>query len=98
MISHNDRERLVEIVKGRENLEAGRFSLKAWVWSDQSGRSESEKTNKETSTSSLIPEKIVVLPNQLDEEDDKALGTGYLAEKYRLYIMTSVNFSKRKRS
>lgn len=38
-----------------------------------------------------------MLPNQLNEEDDKALGIGYLAGKEKLYVMTSVNFSKRKK-
>lgn len=96
LTSQNDRKRLVEIVKGIEEiLEAGGFSLKEWVWSGQSGRSGSEKTNQEFS--SLIPETTVVLPNQLVEGDDKALGIGYLAEEDRLYIMTSVNFSKRKK-
>ncbi len=38
-----------------------------------------------------------MLPNQLGEEDDKALGIGYLAEEDMLYIMMSVNFSKRKK-
>lgn len=96
LTSQNDQKRLVEIVKGIEEiLEAGGFSLKEWVWSGQSGRSGSEKTNKEFS--SLIPEKTVVLPNQLGEGDDKALGIGYLAEEDRMYIMTSVNFSKRKK-
>lgn len=78
--SHNEQKRLVKIVKGLERiLEAGGFSLKAWVWSGQSGRSGFEKTNQEAS--SPIPEKIVLLPNQLGEEDDKALGIGYLAEE-----------------
>ncbi|XP_052429387.1 uncharacterized protein LOC127970733 [Carassius gibelio] len=96
LTSENDQKSLVEIVKGIEEIpEAGGFSLKEWVWSDQSGRSGSEKTNKEFS--SLIPGKNVVLPNQLGEGDDKALGVGYLAEEYRMYIMTSVNFSKRKK-
>ncbi len=31
------------------------------------------------------------------DKDNKALGLGYLAEEYRLYIMTSINFSKRKK-
>ncbi|XP_048035062.1 uncharacterized protein LOC125260633 [Megalobrama amblycephala] len=92
LTSHNDQRKLVEIVKGIEEiLKAGGFSLKAWVWSGQSGRSGSERVNK------AFPEKTIILPNQLGEGDDKALGVGYLAEEDRLYIMTSVNFSKRKK-
>lgn len=95
LTSHNEQSRLVKIVKSIEEiLEAGGFSLKAWVWSGQSGRFGSEKATGESP--SLIPEKHIVLPNQLNEEDDKALGTGYLAGEDKLYVMTSVNFSKRK--
>ncbi len=96
LTSHNEQKRLIEIAKGLEGiLEAGGFSLKEWVWSGQSGRSGSKKTSQKAS--SPIHEKIVMLPNQLGEEDDKALGIGYLAEEDMLYIMTSVNFSKRKK-
>ncbi|KAK3532523.1 hypothetical protein QTP86_018508, partial [Hemibagrus guttatus] len=40
---------------------------------------------------------VIMLPNQMKEEENKALGTGYLMEEDKLYIMTSVNFSKRKK-
>lgn len=33
----------------------------------------------------------------MKEEENKALGTGYLVEEDKLYIMTFVNFSKRKK-
>jgi len=95
LTSQDDRKKLAEIVKGIEEiLEAGGFALKEWVWSGRSGRFGSEKTSK---VSSLTPERIVTLPNQLVEGDEKALGIGYLPEEDRLYMMTSVNFSKRKR-
>ncbi|KAG1961312.1 hypothetical protein F2P79_005478 [Pimephales promelas] len=95
LTSQNDRKRLAEIMKGIEEiLEAGGFTLKEWVWSGRSGRFGFEKTSK---VSSLTPERTVTLPNQLVEGDEKALGIGYLPEEDRLYIMTSVNFSKKKR-
>lgn len=40
---------------------------------------------------------VIILPNQMKEEENKALGTGYLVEEDKLYIMTFVNFSKRKK-
>lgn len=39
---------------------------------------------------------VFILPNQLKEED-KALGAGYLVKEDKLYVMTSINFSKRRR-
>lgn len=46
LTSHNDQKKLVEIVKGLEEiLKVGGFSLKAWVWSGQSGRSGSGRIN-----------------------------------------------------
>ncbi|KAK3559829.1 hypothetical protein QTP86_020994 [Hemibagrus guttatus] len=40
---------------------------------------------------------VIMLPNQMKQEENKALGTGYLVEEDKLYVMTSVNFSKRKK-
>lgn len=42
-------------------------------------------------------DRVLILPNQMREEDNKALGVGYLAESDKLYPMTSINFSKRKK-
>ncbi|RXN35876.1 gag-pol fusion poly [Labeo rohita] len=39
----------------------------------------------------------MVLPNQMHDDDNKALGLGYSTEEDMLYVMTSVNFSKRKK-
>ena len=38
----------------------------------------------------------LILPNQMRDEDNKALGIGYQVEVDKLYMMTSINFSKRK--
>ena len=42
-------------------------------------------------------EKVLILPNQIKEGDNKALGVGYLVEEDKLYVMTSINFSKKKK-
>ncbi|XP_046700535.1 uncharacterized protein LOC124382526 [Silurus meridionalis] len=97
LTSHNDQERLSEIINGLEEiLAAGGFALKPWVRSGQSGRQEAgaQTCNPEGSVSQG---KTIVLPNQLRDEDNKALGTGYLVEEDKLYIMASINFSKRKK-
>lgn len=90
LTSHNDLEKLDKSTAGVEKiLKAGGFFLKPWVRSGQSGRD------------MLAPErpanKFLILPNQRREEDDKALGVGYLVESDKLYPMTSVNFSKRRK-
>lgn len=41
--------------------------------------------------------KTVILPNQLKEEDNKALGLVYSLEDDKLHVMVGINFSKRKR-
>lgn len=40
---------------------------------------------------------MLILPNQMKEEDNKALGVGYLVEEDKLYVMASINFSRRKK-
>lgn len=39
---------------------------------------------------------MMVLPNQLSEENGKALGLRYEPESDRLHLMVAVNFSKKK--
>lgn len=39
----------------------------------------------------------LLLPNQMREEENKALGVGYLVEEDKLYMMTSINFSKKRK-
>ena len=96
LTSHNDPNRLEEITKEIEGiLIAGGFSLKPWVRSGQSGRQESVapilSTKKPSENGNML-----ILPNQMRCEDNKALGIGYLVDEDKLYMMTSINFSKRR--
>ncbi|XP_039503109.1 uncharacterized protein LOC120459751 [Pimephales promelas] len=92
LTSHNDLEKLNETTKKVEEiLKAGGFFLKPWVRSGQSGRQTS------TSVHPASSDGVFILPNQIREGDNKALGVGYLVEPDKLYLMTSINFSKRKR-
>lgn len=42
-------------------------------------------------------DRVLILPNQMREEDNKALGVGYLVDEDKLYVMASVNFSRRRK-
>ncbi|XP_032410348.1 uncharacterized protein LOC116714123 isoform X3 [Xiphophorus hellerii] len=89
LTSDNDPELLHKhIKKVEEILQAGGFCLKPWVLSGQSGRQNMSLPSRD---------KILTLPNQLKEDDNKALGVGYLVEEDKLYVMTSINFSKRRK-
>ncbi len=91
--SHYDREELDKITEGVEEiLRAGGFSLKHWFRSNQKW-----KPTDGESVKSATEDRVLKLPNQLRDKDNKALGHSYLAEEDRLYIMTSINFSKRKK-
>ncbi|KAI3365757.1 hypothetical protein L3Q82_000765 [Scortum barcoo] len=93
LTSHNDLEKLDENTKRVEEiLKVGGFFLKPWVRSGQSGRQEHVSGKPQPSS-----DRVLILPNQMREEDNKALGVGYLVESDRLYPMTSVNFSKRRK-
>ena len=88
LTSHNDPDCLDKILKGVEKiLKAGGFYLKPWVRSGQSGRRDGTGSKPVT----------LVLPNQLREEDNKALGVGYLVQEDKLFVMVSINFSRRKK-
>ena len=92
MTSHNDKEKLTEITTGVSNLlKGGNFHVKAWVVSGQKG-----ETTSTTDTKQPAKPKTILLPNQMQEEENKALGMGYDVESDELSMMTSVNFSKRK--
>lgn len=96
LTSHNDANRLNKVSKETEEiLEAGGFSLKPWVRSGQSGRQESTMTAPTAKTPSGMG-KTFILPNQMRDEDNKALGIGYLVEEDRLYMMTSINLMRTK--
>jgi hypothetical protein len=90
LTSHNDLDHLKCLRSNIEQiLKAGGFLMKPWVYSDQSGRKgqRGEKIESET----------MILPNQLTEEDNKALGLGYTVEDDKLHVMVAVNFSKKRR-
>ncbi|XP_036068500.1 uncharacterized protein LOC112152419 [Oryzias melastigma] len=93
LTSSNTLENLNENLKGVEQiLKAGGFFLKPWILSGQSGR--------QTEISDPLPpkkeNKVLILPNQMKEEENKALGVGYLVKEDKLYVMTAINFSKRR--
>ncbi|KAJ8017294.1 hypothetical protein DPEC_G00016350 [Dallia pectoralis] len=90
LTSHNDLQKLDQNTEGlKEILKAGGFFLKPWVRSGQSRETIPGEQGVGTTT-------ILMLPNQIRECDNKALGVGYLVEEDKLYLMTSINFSKRK--
>ncbi|KAB5567602.1 hypothetical protein PHYPO_G00234660 [Pangasianodon hypophthalmus] len=93
LTSHNDLEKLDENTKKVEEiLKAGGFFLKPWIQSGQSRRQEHESGKP-----GALSDRVLILPNQMREGDNKALGVGYLVENDKLYPMTSINFSKRKK-
>lgn len=51
------------------------------------------KNNSESKTKG----NSMALPNQMRDEDNKALGLGYLVEEDKLHVMSSINFSKKKK-
>ena len=90
LTSHNDLDHLKCLTSNIEQiLKAGGFLMKPWVYSDQSGR-KGQRGEK-------IESKTMILPNQLTEEDNKALGLGYTVEDDKLHVMVAVNFSKKRR-
>lgn len=93
LTSHNDQERLREITGDVEKiLRAGGFFLKHWILSGQSWKSAHGEV-----VTSAVENRTLKLPNQVSDEDTKALGVGYIVEEDELYIMTSINFSKRRK-
>ena len=86
--SHNNAQRLNDILTGVETILAtGGFHLKPWVRSGQSGRQSGSASKRET----------VLLPNQMRDEDNKALGVGYHVTEDSFFLMVAINFSARKR-
>lgn len=75
-------------------LKAGGFQLKSWVFSGQSGRQEPPEESKDRDRAKA---EIMVLPNQMGDDDNKALGLGYIVQEDKLHVMCSINFSKRKK-
>lgn len=96
LTSHDDPKTLEKITKEVEKiLKAGGFSLKPWVLSGQSGRSGAAVDSSNSGTTVSAP-KTLVLPNQMQDEENKALGVGYEPETDKLRVMTSINFSKKR--
>lgn len=62
--------------------------MKHWVWSEQSWNPIDGESVK-----SAAKDRILKLPNQLRDKDIHL----YLAEEDKLYIITSINFSKQKK-
>ena len=62
-------------------LARGGFKKKPWVFSG-------------TKQSCEQPA-LKVLPNQISNDESRALGLGYDVEKDEMYIITSINFSKK---
>lgn len=90
LTSHNSMDQLKLITSNVEQiLKTGGFHIKPWLYSDQSGRKESRDKETEPQT--------VFLPNQLTEEDNKALGLGYTVKDDKLHVVIAVNFSKKKK-
>ncbi|XP_039456743.1 uncharacterized protein LOC120433854 [Oreochromis aureus] len=92
LTSHNDMNQLEVITEniGRI-LKAGGFELKPWVLSGQSGRRKCDDQGEKTRM------KTIVLPNQMRDEENKALGLGYIVEEDKLHVMVAINFSKKKK-
>lgn len=95
LTSHNDLKTLEKTTTGVEKiLKAGGFSLKPWTISGQSGRSGTIANSSDKPTSTAP--RTLVLPNQMRDEESKALGVGYEPETDKLRVMTSINFSKKR--
>lgn len=92
LTSHNNLDQLKTITANVERiLKAGSFELKPWVFSGQSGRKDCNDKLEKTKA------KTMVLPNQMHDDDNKALGLGYTVEEDNLHVMIAINFSKRKK-
>lgn len=95
LTSDNDLSHLKATVANVERiLKAGGFQLKPWVFSGQSGRQQSQE---ELGDQVRAKAGTMVLPNQMGDNDNKALGLGYIVREDKLHVMTSINFSKRKK-
>ena len=78
-------------------LRAGGFLVKPWVRSGHSGRPEAAAKVLTSRVEGMEKKKTSILPNQMRDEDNKAVGIGYKVEDDKLYMMTLINFSKRKK-
>ncbi len=93
LTSYNNFDQLKIITANVEQiLKAGGFELKPWVFSGQNRRKESAGKQEEE-----VTPRMVILPNQLKNEENKALGLGYTLEDDKLHVMVRINFSKKKK-
>ncbi|XP_034034104.1 enteropeptidase-like [Thalassophryne amazonica] len=95
-----DKESLGKITQGvDEILKAGGFSLKPWVWSGHSGRqvNTGQVQTQDRDLQNQALRKTIILPNQMRDDDNKALGIGYDMAEGKRYMLTSINFSKKKK-
>lgn len=81
LTSYDSMEELIKITKGVENiLKAGGFILKLWLVSGQSGRGNTaEMTPQKQEIASQ--DKTIILPNQMRDEDNKALDVSHQMEE-----------------
>lgn len=97
LTSHDDLQTLIKMTRGVEEiLKAGGFALKPWVLTGQSGRSKGPIDLSSTEATEPKEPKTLILPNQMRDEDNKALGLGYEPSSDKLCVLTSVNFSRRR--
>ena len=95
LTSHSDLKTLEKITTGvKKILKAGGFSLRPWTLSGQSERSGTAFNSSDKPTTTTP--RTLVLPNQMRDEESKALGFGYEPETDKLRVMTSINFSKKR--
>ncbi|GAA6088185.1 uncharacterized protein LOC106611916 [Tachysurus ichikawai] len=92
LTSHNDLQKLDQNIKLVEEMLKASGFFKPWVQSGQSGRQEIVPGEQGAESNTVF-----ILPNQMREGDNKVLGVGYFVEEDKLYLMTSINFSKRKK-
>ncbi|XP_077397336.1 BCAS3 microtubule associated cell migration factor isoform X1 [Festucalex cinctus] len=96
LTSHDNIEALENVTTGVEAiLKAGGFFLKPWILSSQSGRSVDPANSSISEVTVCVP-KTVVLSNQMQDKESKALGVCYEPEADKLRVMTSINFSKKR--
>lgn len=74
-------------------MKAGGFFL--FFLSSQSGRSGAPAEAIADSSAETTVPRTLVLPNQMHDRENKALGVGYEPETDKLRLLTSINFSKK---
>lgn len=67
-----------------EILKAEGFELNHWVCSGQRRRESRDELGKNNN-------KTMVLLNQMHDDDNKALGLGYIIEEDKLHVMIAIN-------